>query len=351
MLREEAAMHRRLLFLGAMAVACGYGCAQRDAAGPMPAAGSSASAAARIAPQSGVRVKYFSTPSIDAWPWYIVVGPQRALWFTELFADAIGRITMDGHITDFPIGSEEPEGIVEGPDGNLWFTAPGAQAIGRLTPQGAVTNFPIPGSPNASPRGITVGSDGNLWYVEFYDGYIGRVTPQGQITRFAIPDAQSGPWDIKTGSNGYLYFSESQADRIGIFDPATLQFKSSLPVPTPNATPWGLLVAPNGQIWFTERNGNKIATILPSQIKEFSIAQQGSYPEALAATADGNLWFTEGLTGDLGRIRPATDKFGAIVGLPSGSIPNGIVTAPNGNVWFTISAYHNPSEIGEVVLR
>ena len=55
-------------------------------------------------------------------------------------ADAIGRITPSGLITEYSAGLEpgsEPEGIAPGPDGNLWFTDAGATpAIGRITPSG-----------------------------------------------------------------------------------------------------------------------------------------------------------------------------------------------------------------------
>jgi streptogramin lyase len=220
-----------------------------------------------------------------------------------------------------------------------------------MTPDGLVSSFPIPDS-GEDPRGIALGPDGNVWYAEFDDGYIGRVTPKGVITRFEIPDYQSVPWDIKAGPGGLLYVSESGADRIGRFDPRTKRFLPSLAVPTQGATPWGLLYAPDRHIWFTERRGNNIAEILRGgRIREFAIAQPGSYPEALTAGSDGNLWFTEGLTGDLGRIDPATGKFGPIVVLPNGSIPNGIATGPNKNIWFTVDSYANPSQIGELVIH
>ena len=56
----------------------------------------------------------------------------------------VGRITMDGKITEFPIPSAtgSPINIAVGPDRNIWFTK--RARLGRVTPDGAITEFPIP---------------------------------------------------------------------------------------------------------------------------------------------------------------------------------------------------------------
>ena len=172
------------------------------------------------------------------------------------------------------------------------------------------------------------------------------------ITRFEIPVYSPQPWGITTGPDGDLWFTESEADSIGRFDPRSLKFQTSLSVPTPSGTPWGILLAPDKHIWFTERTGDKIAEVDRSKkIREFSIAQPASYPEALTPGSDGDIWFTESQAQDIGRIDPRTGKFDHVMTLPSGDIPNGIASGANKNVFFTIDSYHNPSQIGEVMLH
>src|SRR4029077_187725 len=48
----------------------------------------------------------------------------------------IGRITIAGMITEFPIptANGEPLGIAAGPDGALWFTESNGNKIGRIPP-------------------------------------------------------------------------------------------------------------------------------------------------------------------------------------------------------------------------
>src|SRR5260370_11230068 len=86
--------------------------------------------------------------------------------------DSIVRISPAGAITSFQAGTRTgggfgagPESIATGPDGNLWFTEFWANRIGRMTPSGALPEFPIP-TPQSAPRGIVAGPDGNVWFVE-----------------------------------------------------------------------------------------------------------------------------------------------------------------------------------------
>jgi len=92
-----------------------------------------------------------------------------------------------------------PSGITAGPDGNLWFTEIDASKIGRITPSGTITEFPTP-TAHSAPAGITAGPDGNLWFTEFEEGdNIGRITTSGTITEFPIPTANSAPFGITAG--------------------------------------------------------------------------------------------------------------------------------------------------------
>jgi virginiamycin B lyase len=348
--QEGPGMTVRALIATVTSLFCLWGCSQGTSAVP---GGAAQMGAARFAGSPLVlpTLKYFDTPSTGSWPENIVRGPQHALWFTEEFTDKIGRIASDGTIAEFSVSNgQEPEGITEGADGNLWFTEPGANAIGRMTPAGTFTIFQIDGQ-DPDPRGITLGPDGNVWYTEYSDGYIGRVTPQGQITRFAVSGYLPSPWDITAGPGGDLWFTESFANEIGRFDPRTLRFKAALNVPTGESTPWGILFAPDKHIWFTERTGDKIAEVDGKTIREHKIAQPASYPEKLAPGSDGDLWFPESQAGDVGHIDPATGKFGQVIVLPSGDIPQGIASGFNRNVFFTIASYHNPDQIGEVMLH
>src|SRR5207248_8245142 len=123
----------------------------------------------------------------------IAAGPDGNLWFTEEYAGGvptqIGRISPFGSTSYFTVPSGSSEGgITAGPDGNLWFTEYRTSLVGRLTVGGLFTEFPIP-TGGSFPYGIAAGPDGNLWFTETLGGKIGKVTTGGAITEFPIPTA------------------------------------------------------------------------------------------------------------------------------------------------------------------
>ena len=89
------------------------------------------------------------------------------MWFVELAGrmdgkspdgNRVGRITMDGVVSEFPIPSQtgSPINIAVGPDRNIWFTK--GTLLGRVTPDGMITEFPL-GPGNTGATGLTAGSD------------------------------------------------------------------------------------------------------------------------------------------------------------------------------------------------
>lgn len=109
------------------------------------------------------RIKTFSRgiPS-GAFPDAITAGPDGAMWFTELGADAIGKIAANGRVTQFawarlavfpslaagrtcggPCVPGGADAIVRGPGQTLWFSRPGTDEFGRLSvsPRCSVPNL------------------------------------------------------------------------------------------------------------------------------------------------------------------------------------------------------------------
>jgi streptogramin lyase len=146
----------------------------------------------------------------------ITSGPDGNLWFTVPSRPEIGRITVAGRFASIP-GPLGVYGIAPGPDGAIWFTDD-ANTIGKVTMIGEITEFPIPTS-NSGPRGIVAGPDGSLWFTENRANRIGRITTAGVVSEFPIPTADSGPSEITAGPDGNLWFIETTANRIAYIRP------------------------------------------------------------------------------------------------------------------------------------
>ena len=90
--------------------------------------------------------------------------------------------------------------------------------LGRLTTAGIVTYFVL--TPGSGPRDITLGSDGAVWFTETNVGKIGRAAPDGTFDEFTLPSSNAGPNGITTGPDGNLWFTEITTSRIGRLTPA-----------------------------------------------------------------------------------------------------------------------------------
>jgi streptogramin lyase len=158
------------------------------------------------------------------------------------------------------------------------------------------------------------------------------------FVEFPIPTPGGLPWDITTGPDGNLWFTEQLGDKVGRITPSGVV--TEFPVPTAGASPWQIVTGPDGNLWFTERSGNKIGRITPAgAVTEFTIPDDNTLPEGIAAGADGRLWFTETGSGFVGAVTTA----GVFSKYPFPSYPitsvnvSGITAGPDGALWFTYS--------------
>jgi streptogramin lyase len=232
----------------------------------------------------------------------ITTGPDGNLWFTQA-SNKIARMSPEGQLLGEYDGGLSGNGkIVTGPDGNLWFTQCGANQIGRLTIAGMLTNFPI-AAEMACPMSIVVGSDGNLWFTELLSHRVGRITPDGRLDSFPLQE-EVRPNSITVGPDGDLYFSEFWGNRIARMSTAG-GLIAEYPVATPDSGPAGITSGPDGAIWFALIKAHKIGRLAPDgTMTEYATPSAGSTPYEIVLGPDGSLWFTEVNAGKIGRYRP-----------------------------------------------
>ena len=127
-----------------------------------------------------------------------------------------------------------------------------------LLPATSVVEFPLE-HPDSRPYEIVTGPDGNLWFTESDRGSIGRITPTGTITEFDLPYSGSGPYGITLGADGNLWFTERFQNLIGKITPSGTITEYYLP--TENAQPWDITAMPDGTFWFTEENVDQVGWI------------------------------------------------------------------------------------------
>jgi len=264
----------------------------------------------------------------------ITAGPDGSLWFTELASSKIGKITLEGTISESAIPSKSgADAIALGPDGDLWFTEsrdlPGGSSIGKITPDGTITEYPFSTTANNpnGPDGIVAGPDGNMWFTDRTASKIGKITMGGIITEYGPTSAM--PISISTGPGGNMFFTETCVcggafySKIGKITPGGTI--TEFAVFHADLRRGGITAGPDGNLWFTEPYPGGISKItVNGTMTEY---HGGTVGCCIVAGSDGNLWFTDNI--GLGRITP-----GGIIEYPTG-FAAGIAIGPDGNVWFT----------------
>ncbi len=169
-----------------------------------------ANAIARLNPTTG-QATDIPVPTPNSTTQSGALGSDGAIWFIERRVAKIGRMTLDGSFTEYPLTPGAfPNRIVSGPDGALWFTELRAGKIGRITTDGALTEYPIVGG----PVGITVGRDRQLYVALSNAGAIARVNLDGQVThRWALPGAVL-PLQITTGFGLDIWVTDGSGGKI-----------------------------------------------------------------------------------------------------------------------------------------
>jgi virginiamycin B lyase len=232
-------------------------------------------------------------------PQTLVEGPDGALWFTDTWQSAIGRLSPSGKLTEFKQApGSQPYGITVGPDGALWFTELGFNKIGRITTTGKVTEFQLK-TAGAAPQQIVVGPDHALWFTEYLSNKIGRITTKGVVREFQLPK-KSGPAGIAAGKDGALWFTEYAANKIGRITTAgkITQFKLG----NNNEGPDGIVALPNGDLAYVTYNDSSVGVIANGKISESEIANGGRNPNAITLGPGGQLYVTEYTANKIARI-------------------------------------------------
>jgi len=211
----------------------------------------------RIMPNGAITE--YSLPSPDAVPQGIVLGPDRNLYITEQGADAIARLDpATRQVREFPVPTPDstPLGLALGSDGALWFIERSAAKVGRMTLSGSFTEYPL--APSAFPNRIVAGPDGALWFTELFARKIGRITTAGVLTEYPIA---GGPVGITVGRDRQLYVDLAFAPgvaRVNLEGTVTGRWDLPGAVETLQiAKGFGL------DIWVTDNLGGKLYRLTP----------------------------------------------------------------------------------------
>lgn len=215
--------------------------------------------------------------SLPSAPNELIADQRGDIWFTEMNADAIGKLQIKtGTITQYPLASPptvqklSPYSITADAQGNIWFTASGESKIGRITlGNGAIHFYTLPKTvqnANISLMEIIDDPTGMLWITTFNTSSIMRFDPgKATFTTYQLPNTGQGIdgiYGIIAASGNDLWTTVAASNAIVRFDTTTKTF-TTYTIPTAHCTPLGIVMAPDHTLWFTKSTTNQIGMLKP----------------------------------------------------------------------------------------
>jgi virginiamycin B lyase len=262
-------------------------------------------------------------------PTAIAAAPDGTVWFTIEGAAALGRV-RDGRVERLPKAraSVEPLGLAVDAAGAAWFTEAPDQAVSRMSPDGAVWSFPL-GTPIARLARLAVAPDGAVWFTEGTAFSVTRLA-EGRLVRHEVGGLTAGPFGVAVDGRGAAWATLQGANRLVRVDLGGET--TAYDIPTRASGPTDVAVDGGGAVWFLEFRGNRIGRLAEGRFAEFEVPTARAGLSGLAVAPDGALWFGEVRAGALGRLR---DGAFAEFRLPRADArPFGVAVDPAGNVWY-----------------
>ena len=169
------------------------------------------------------------------------------------------------------------------------------------------------------------------------------------IREWDIPTPDSAPHDVVVGTNGMVWFTEINTNKIGMFDPNAEEFKE-YDIPTPSSRPHGLVTDDSGNVWFTEVGAGQIGKldIQTETITEFPTPTPNSGPHTPIFADQKTLWFTEQRASQIGKMDINTGNIEEFKTLTPSANPYGIITDDAGNAWFAELQGHHVGRVDAV---
>ncbi|MBX5450519.1 SMP-30/gluconolactonase/LRE family protein [Thermogemmatispora sp.] len=257
----------------------------------------------------------------------MAVAQDGTLWFAEQYANYIGHYEpRTGRFRLYPLptvtapdpahkGKEltlpvAPNELLLDRQGQVWFTEMNADALGRLNPAtGELRQYPLASHHTVqqlNPYGLASDAYGHLWFTESSQNRIGYLDPRtGQIATFVTPDAGAMPMEIAVDQQGQVWVTTFAHNLLLRFNPLNHQFTRYY-APTPDGSSGGLygLSLEDGSVWVTVAAANAIARLVPEQQRflYYLVPTTSSFPFGVSAISQRQVWFTEAGANQLGLL-------------------------------------------------
>jgi virginiamycin B lyase len=175
-----------------------------------------------------------------------LAAPDDTIWFAEQNANYLGHyFPTTGHYQLYPLpwlsiadpthaGRKQtlpsaPNELVQDRQGRIWFTEFYADRLGRLDPRtGRVQHYPLDAVRSVQkwyPYGITVAPDGMIWFTQMSTNRLGRLDPvTGRMRFFTMPGPPLPLMELASDAQDLIWATPFSSGLLVRFDSATMTF-------------------------------------------------------------------------------------------------------------------------------
>ncbi len=218
----------------------------------------------------------------------------------------------------------------------VWFTDTKTMAFGYVDPDtnlSKIYKLPIEGFMGD----LKIDSNGIVWI---------SVTDKDKIIRFDSHNASFMIIDLAEGSqpasilidrSGHVWFTQTETGDIGLIDPLSNKITKYRPSDGKLTSPSSMIQDTDGNIWIGEHGGKTITRFNPESLNfdRYSVPDKDALTLGLVEDKYGNIWYAEHTTDKIAVLDPKTGLT-KLIRVPTGAPSVQWLTIDKeGNIWFT----------------
>ena len=185
-------------------------------------------------------VEHFQLNNLAALPIFLSAGANGTVWGTELLSSAILNVSGNGTVKEFkiPTANSRPIAVIPDPLAPyMWFTEEAGVKVGKIDMNGNITEYPVPALQKNDILGSLVfDRDHHLWVEVYVDHSTPNPTGYDYLLKFdksirdiagsdisgipfsthKLPSTGTMMHRIKMDYQGNLWFTEMMTDKLGV---------------------------------------------------------------------------------------------------------------------------------------
>lgn len=286
--------------------------------------------------QLKTEITEYQFPSIDSAPLYPLFDGNNTIWISDPAKPRLWKFTMD----DQKFNSFEFEGLTtivlaKDDEGKIWFTDTPNKKIGFLNPETEkIQTVSLP--TEAIAISVQSDFDNNIW-ISLVDKNMLLKYEQDtdNFEVYTIPTISAGPFALARDSLGNIWFTESNASKIGVINPQSGKIKEFTP-DSPIEAPEALYFDKEEMLWIADHTGLAIVKFNPvlETFEKISVPDSEALPFGMTEDKFGNIWFGQHTVDKIGVYDPQNDNLLEVPVPTQTSFVQFMTSDDNDNIWF-----------------